>query len=51
MKTFRLLHADEIECRVSRCSAKGVVLLLYKTARTDADLLDETIAHDDDTIT
>lgn len=42
MKTFRLLRADEIECRVSRCSAKGAVLLLYKTARTDADLLDET---------
>lgn len=42
MKTFRLLKADEIECRVSRCSEKGAVLLLYKTARTDADLLDET---------
>ena len=41
MKLFRLLRADEIECRVSRCSEKGVVLLLYKTARTDADLLDE----------
>ena len=43
MKQFRLLKADEIECRVSRCSEKGAVLLLYKTARTDADLLDETI--------
>ena len=42
MKAFRLLKADEIECRVSRCTEKGVVLLLYKTARTDADLLDET---------
>lgn len=42
MKTFRLLRADEIECRVSRCTEKGAVLLLYKTARTDADLLDET---------
>jgi len=42
MKTFRLLKADEIECRVSRITEKGVVLLLYKTARTDADLLDET---------
>lgn len=42
MKTFRLLRAGEIECRVSRCSEKGVALLLYKTARTDADLLDET---------
>ena len=43
MKRFRLLTADEIECRVSRCSEKGAVLLLYKTARTDADLLDETV--------
>lgn len=44
MKLFRLLKADEIECRVSRVTAKGVVLLLYKTARTDADLLDETFS-------
>lgn len=46
MKLFRLLKADEIECRVSRCSEKGAVLLLYKTARTDADLLDETFGPD-----
>ena len=43
MKKFRLLTADEIECRVAQCSEKGVSLLLYKTARTDADLLDETV--------
>lgn len=43
MKQFRLLKKDEIECRVSRISEKGVVLLLYKTARTDADILDESI--------
>lgn len=42
MKQFRLLRPEEIECRVARVSEKGVVLLLYKTARTDADLLDET---------
>jgi len=42
MKLFRTLNADEIECRVSRCTEKGAILLLYKTARTDADLLDET---------
>ena len=41
MKLFRLLKADEIECRVSNVSQYGVTLLLYKTARTDADLLDE----------
>lgn len=46
MKMFRLLRSDEIECRVSRCTEKGAVLLLYKTARTDADLLDETVGTD-----
>lgn len=43
MNAFRLLKADEIECRISRVSEKSVFLLLYKTARTDADLLDETV--------
>ena len=42
MKLFRLLKPNEIECRVQKATQKGVVLLLYKTARTDADLLDET---------
>lgn len=40
-RRFRFLTADEIECRVALCSDKGVQLLLYKTARTDAALLDE----------
>ena len=40
-RKFRHLTADEIECRVAQCSDKGVQLLLYKTARTDAALLDE----------
>lgn len=40
---FRPLRADEINVRVSQCSEKGVSLLLYKTARTDADILDETV--------
>lgn len=43
MKRFRLLKPDEIECRVQTCKDNGVSLLLYKTARTDADLLDETV--------
>lgn len=43
MKRFRLLRPDEIECRVSTCNQNGVSILLYKTARTDADLLDETV--------
>lgn len=42
MRKFRLLHADEIEVRVARVTQYGVQLLLYKTARTDAALLDET---------
>lgn len=43
MKKFRLLRADEIEVRVSQVKEKGVILLLYKTARTDANILDETV--------
>ena len=46
MKQFRVLRPDEIECRVSTCTEKGVTVLLYKTARTDADLLDETVGAD-----
>ena len=41
MNKFRLLTADEIECRVSQINERGLTLLLYKTARTDANLLDE----------
>ena len=46
MNKFRLLRADEIECRISQISDKGLSLLLYKTARTDANLLDETVGFD-----
>ena len=48
MKKFRLLRADEIECRISEIDKQGryLTLLLYKTARTDADLLDETVGAD-----
>lgn len=46
MKKFRLLRADEIECRISQVKENGVALLLYKTARTDADILDETVGAD-----
>lgn len=42
MRKFRLLKADEIECRIAQTKPNGVQLLLYKTARTDAALLDET---------
>ncbi len=40
---FRTLTADEIELRVGATTAKGFSLLLYKTARTDMQLLDETV--------
>lgn len=43
MNKFRLLKADEIECRIAQINDKGLSLLLYKTARTDANLLDETV--------
>lgn len=40
---FRDLHADEIECRVQSVKEKGLVLLLYKDARVDMNILDETV--------
>lgn len=42
-RKFRLLRADEIECRVQTCNEKGVSLLLYKDARCDMSILDETV--------
>ena len=43
MNMFRQLRADEIECRVSQISEKGLFLLLYKDARCDMNILDETV--------
>lgn len=43
MCKFRDLTAGEIECRVSTCSEKGISLLLYKDARCDMNILDETV--------
>lgn len=40
---FRALRADEVECRIGTCSEKGVSLLLYKDARCDMRVLDETV--------
>lgn len=40
---FRKLKANEIELRVGTCTSKGFSLLLYKTARTDSNILDETV--------
>ena len=40
--SIRLLRADEIECRIGTISDKGLSLLLYKDARADMKILDET---------
>lgn len=40
---FRALTAEDIEVRVGTCGAKGVSLLLYKDARCDMAILDETV--------
>ena len=40
---FRDLTADEIECRVAQATERGVSLLLYKDARCDQNILDETV--------
>lgn len=39
---IRLLKADEIECRAATVNEKGLSLLLYKDARVDQRILDET---------
>ena len=46
MNKFRLLNADEIECRIAQVKPNYITLLLYKTARTDANLLDETVGEE-----
>lgn len=47
MKNVRLLRADEIECRVGMVKSAenkhGCSLLLYKDARVDMRILDETV--------
>ena len=40
---FRDLRADEIEVRVAMVKANGLSLLLYKDARCDMNILDETV--------
>lgn len=40
---FPLLNADQIEVKVKQVGANGAVLLLYKTARTDMELLDSVV--------
>lgn len=40
---FRKLKPSEIECRVNTINSKGLSLLLYKDARCDMNILDETV--------
>ena len=40
---FRKLNKDEIDCRIATVSEKGLSLLLYKDARVDMRILDETV--------
>lgn len=40
---FRSLKADEIDVRVQSVKENGAVLLLYKDARVDQNILDETV--------
>ena len=42
---FRKLNADEIEVRVQSVKEKGLILLLYKDARADQRILDETVGN------
>lgn len=43
MIKFRDLTANEIECRVQSVKQNGLILLLYKDARVDMNILDETV--------
>ena len=42
-KMFRLLKANEIDCRIGMVKEKGCTILLYKDARVDQTVLDETV--------
>lgn len=43
MVQFRDLKANEIDCRVSTFNEKFLTILLYKDARVDQNILDETV--------
>lgn len=40
---FRKLKADELEARVAKVTEKGCSVLIYKNARVDMTILDETV--------
>ena len=41
---FRKLTADDVEVRVQSCDENGFILLIYKNARVDQNILDETFS-------
>lgn len=41
--SFRTLNENEIECRIATVKKNGLTLLLYKNARVDMQILDETV--------
>lgn len=43
MNMFRVLRADEIDCRIAQVKENGLSLLLYKDARCDQNILDEVV--------
>lgn len=43
MLNFSLLQPEDIEVKVKQVTKSGALLLLYKTARVDAKILDETV--------
>ena len=43
MIKFRDLYANEIDVRIGQAKENGVALLLYKDARCDMNILDETV--------
>lgn len=40
---FRKLKSDEIDCRIAMVKENGIQILLYKDARVDQNILDETV--------
>lgn len=40
---FRDLKTHEVECRISQVKENYITLLIYKNARVDMDILDETV--------
>ena len=43
MVQFRDLKSNEIDCRISTFNEKYLTILLYKDARVDQNILDETV--------